>query len=244
MRGRIFFGALIATTIVFRLAIFVKIAHASCNLNISAVPVYHPACYDPTSTFNIFADNIVDPTTGNPYNGKMMVQIVSQQTGIGPSADADVANGTMNQSVILGPVGAGKHFVSIYGSLLFPICEQSITVVDSCAAAASSSQLEAYDPGCTPGSTDQVKTAIGCLPTDPQTFVNTALPWAIGLGSGLAFLLGLYGVFLIVVSAGNPEKMQAGRELITSAIAGLVIIVFAVFILDFIGVEVLQLFWF
>lgn len=239
------FVTLIAAAIVLRISIFATTAYASCTLNISSVPIYHPPCSDITSTFNIFADNITDPSTGNPYNGKVRVQIVSQQSGIGPVADVDVVGGTMNQSVILGPVGAGKHFASIYGGLILPICEETITVVDSCTAATASAPLEPYNPECSTANTPQgVKTAIGCLPTDPQTFVNTALPWAVGLGAGLAFLLGLYGVLLIVVSAGNPEKMQAGRELITSAIAGLVIIVFAVFILDFIGVEVLQLFRF
>lgn len=87
-----------------------------------------------------------------------------------------------------------------------------------------------------------IDTALGCLPTDPQEFVGLVLPWAIGIGGGIAFLLMLYGVFMIIVSSGVPDKMQAGRELITSAITGLLIIIFAVFILKFIGVDVLGLF--
>lgn len=103
----------------------------------------------------------------------------------------------------------------------------------------------AYDPRCGPDSdrNSAVKTALGCLPTSPQAFVDIAIPWAIGLGSGVAFLLGLYGVLMIVISAGNPEKMQAGRELITSAITGLLIIIFAVFILKVVGVDILKLFF-
>ena len=80
------------------------------------------------------------------------------------------------------------------------------------------------------------------MPTDPQAFINTVTPWAIGIGSGIAFLLGLYGSLMIVISAGDPEKMQAGKEIITSAVAGLLLIVFAVFILRIIGVDVLKLF--
>lgn len=104
-----------------------------------------------------------------------------------------------------------------------------------------SSPLTPYDPTCGPGESG-VKTALGCLPTNPQAFVNTALPWAIGIGAGLAFLLGIYGALMIVISAGNPEKMQAGRELITSAISGLLIIIFAIFLLKVIGVDILNLF--
>lgn len=104
-----------------------------------------------------------------------------------------------------------------------------------------------FDPTCDTyknpdGTNAGISTALGCLPTDPQAFVGLVIPWAVGIGGGVAFLLMLYGVFMIIVSSGVPDKMQAGRELITSAITGLLIIVFAVFILKFIGVDVLQLF--
>lgn len=106
--------------------------------------------------------------------------------------------------------------------------------------------ITVYDPTCNSGTGyygySGVKSALGCLPTDPQTFINTATPWAVGIGAGIAFLLGLYGALMIVISAGDPEKMQAGKEIITSAIAGLLLIVFAVFILRIIGVDVLKLF--
>ncbi|GEM_PF-6873757 len=110
--------------------------------------------------------------------------------------------------------------------------------------------IPVYDPKCVaaeiPGYPGRdrtgIKTGLGCLPTDPQTFVNTVLPWAVGIGSGIAFFLGLYGALMIVISAGDPEKMQAGRELITSAVVGLLLIIFAVFLLDLIGVDILKLF--
>ena len=106
--------------------------------------------------------------------------------------------------------------------------------------------IPVYDPTCNSGTGyygySGVKSALGCLPTDPQTFINTATPWAVGIGAGIAFLLGLYGALMIVISAGDPEKMQAGKEIITSAIAGLLLIIFAVFILRIIGVDVLKLF--
>lgn len=114
--------------------------------------------------------------------------------------------------------------------------------------------ISVYDPGCTITTfiqggrtrvdTQGVKTALGCLPVNPQNFVDIAIPWTIGIGAGIAFLLGIFGSMMIVLSAGNPEKMQAGKEMITSAIAGTIIIIFAVFLLDFIGVKVLKLFSF
>lgn len=126
-----------------------------------------------------------------------------------------------------------------------PVCDAELVCNNSgfCAESGSpGTPIEVYDPGCTPGSTDNVKTALGCLPTDPQIFINKATPWAIYLGAGVAFILGVFGALMIVLSAGNPEKMQAGKEMITSAIAGTVILVFAVFILKIIGVDILGLF--
>ena len=43
----------------------------------------------------------------------------------------------------------------------------------------------------------------------------------------------------MMTSAGNPEQLNAGKELIGSSIAGLLLVVFSVFILQFIGVNIL-----
>jgi len=88
-----------------------------------------------------------------------------------------------------------------------------------------------------------IPTAIGCIDfRSPNEFVNNILRLAIGLAGGIAMLLIIFGGIQILTSAGNPEKIQAGKELITSAIAGLTLIVFSVFILRIIGVEILDIF--
>lgn len=68
---------------------------------------------------------------------------------------------------------------------------------------------------------------------------NTILTYSIGIGGVVAFLLIVFGGFQIILSAGNPEKIKAGKEMITSAIAGLLLIIFSVFILRLIGVNIL-----
>lgn len=88
----------------------------------------------------------------------------------------------------------------------------------------------------------ELDTAIGCIPVkDTTEFVGFILRWAIGIGGGIAFLLIIFAGFQIMTSAGNPERLQAGRELLTSAIAGLILLVFSVFILRIIGVDILNL---
>lgn len=95
---------------------------------------------------------------------------------------------------------------------------------------------------CGSGQTE-ISTAIGCIPvlSDQNRFLSFVLGWAIGIGGGIAFLLIVYAGFLIMSSAGNPDRLKAGQELMTSAISGLVLLIFSVFILNFIGVKILQI---
>lgn len=96
---------------------------------------------------------------------------------------------------------------------------------------------EPFDPLCADGK--GVNTAIGCIPTDPQGFIAKFLGFAVGIAGGVAFLLILFGGLQILTSAGNPEKMNAGKELVTAAISGLLLIVFSVFLLRLIGYSIL-----
>ena len=61
------------------------------------------------------------------------------------------------------------------------------------------------------------------------------------MGGGIAFLLSMWGGITIILNGGNPEKINEGKEIIGSAITGLLFIVFSVFLLRFIGFDVLQL---
>jgi hypothetical protein len=99
------------------------------------------------------------------------------------------------------------------------------------------------DSGCSScmGDGKHVWTAFGCLPTDSGQFVTTLLQFGSGIAGGIAFLLIIVGGFQIVMSAGNPEKLNEGKELVTSAIVGLLFIIFSVFLLKLIGVDILAI---
>ncbi len=95
---------------------------------------------------------------------------------------------------------------------------------------------------CSTPTGEGIDTAIGCIPiSDTNAFVGFILKWAIGIGGGIAFLLIVVAGFQIMTSSGNPERLKAGQELLTSAIAGLIMIIFSVFILQIIGVTILKL---
>jgi len=88
---------------------------------------------------------------------------------------------------------------------------------------------------------NDVCTALGCIPSIPTNFVAWLLARAISLGGGIAFLLMIFGGFKIITSSGNPEAVKVGQELITSALMGLIFIIFSVFLLQLIGVKILQI---
>ena len=86
-----------------------------------------------------------------------------------------------------------------------------------------------------------VWTAIGCIPATPQGLFEKVFSLGVGVAGGISFLLILFGGFQILVSAGNPEQLNEGQELISSAVAGLLLIIFSVFLLKLIGYDILRI---
>lgn len=97
----------------------------------------------------------------------------------------------------------------------------------------------------TDGCTNGINTAIGCIPVlnndNGTEFAGFVLRWAIGVGSGIAFLLIVYASFMTMTSQGDPNRLKAGSELMTSAISGLLLLIFSIFVLKFIGIDILGL---
>jgi len=92
---------------------------------------------------------------------------------------------------------------------------------------------------------DMVETALGCISTKADagsgSFFTSVIKIVVGIGGGLALLLMLFGVFIVTTSAGIPDKLKEGKEIITSAISGLIFIILSVFLLRLIGVDILGL---
>ncbi len=87
-----------------------------------------------------------------------------------------------------------------------------------------------------------IDTAIGCVPYgDKNALIGFILRWGLGIGGGIAFLLLLVAGFQITTSRGDPNKLKAGQELMTSAIAGLLLLIFSLVILRIIGFDILNI---
>jgi len=84
--------------------------------------------------------------------------------------------------------------------------------------------------------------AIGCIPLKVNSlFASFLINIGIGLAGALAFLCIIYGAISLQTSQGNPEKVKKARETITSCIVGLLFIIFSIFILRVIGVDILKI---
>ncbi len=96
--------------------------------------------------------------------------------------------------------------------------------------------------GAKPCGTDEdpaIATAIGCIHTNPISFIKDLLTFLVAISGGFAFLLMLVGAFQMISSAGNPERLEGGRDRFTSAIIGLLFVIFATLLLKIIGVDIL-----
>ena len=123
-------------------------------------------------------------------------------------------------------------------------CADGVTDIAACTRACQKGSADLWcDYNSTTGTGTKLKTAIGCIPilTTKEAFLSFVLKWAVGIGGGIAFLLIIYAGFMIMTSAGNPERLKAGQELLTSAISGLILLIFSVVILKIIGVDILGL---
>lgn len=85
----------------------------------------------------------------------------------------------------------------------------------------------------------EVVTAIGTIPTNFAEFVGKVGQIGVGLGGVAAVGLLSAGALTILTSSGNPDKLMNGREMITNALTGLALIVLALFVLEFIGWDIL-----
>lgn len=88
----------------------------------------------------------------------------------------------------------------------------------------------------------KIYTAIGCVPTDFTSVINDyVFKYGIGIAGGIAFLRFLYGCFLILTSSGNSETVEESRAIIMSALAGLFLIIFSVFFLRTVGIDIFKI---
>lgn len=92
------------------------------------------------------------------------------------------------------------------------------------------------------GSMGGFYSGLGCVPTRLEDFVsNFVMRIGIGVAGMVSLACIIYSAILLQVSRGNPDTITKAREQITSCLIGLIMIVFSIFILRVIGVDILRI---
>ena len=86
-----------------------------------------------------------------------------------------------------------------------------------------------------------VKTGLGNIGTNFSDTISSLFLILLGFAGAVAVILIIVSGYNMMLSEGNPEKVKGARETLTSAIVGLLFILFSGAILQIIGVDILKL---
>lgn len=100
-----------------------------------------------------------------------------------------------------------------------------------------------YDPNEILTATRCAQFQTGFLPlsTSPLGFIQDLGTWLLTIASAAAFIFIIYSGYILMTSQGDKEKIANAREIMTSAITGLIFIILSIAILEIIGVDILQI---
>lgn len=86
-----------------------------------------------------------------------------------------------------------------------------------------------------------IHTAVGDISTTQNGFVKWILGFALSISGGILLILLILAGYKLMASQGDPEKIKEAREGVTSAVIGLLFIIFSLVILEVIGINILNL---
>jgi len=84
-------------------------------------------------------------------------------------------------------------------------------------------------------------TGLGCIGTDPSSFAQSLTGYGLSIGGAFSLLCIFYSSFVLQTSRGNPERIKKAKENLRACITGLLLIIFSIFIVRVIGVDLLRI---
>lgn len=84
-------------------------------------------------------------------------------------------------------------------------------------------------------------TAVGCIDNKPTNMISSIIYVFIGLVGGISLLRILAASLVFVTSQGDVKKVSDAKEMITSSVIGIIVVIFSVTILQFIGSDILKI---
>ncbi len=88
-----------------------------------------------------------------------------------------------------------------------------------------------------------IYTAVGCIPygDSGRGIISSLVLIGLNLSGGVAVLMIMVAGFKFSTSQGDPKKVSEAKEMMTSAVVGLLFVIFSVTILQFIGINILRI---
>lgn len=86
-----------------------------------------------------------------------------------------------------------------------------------------------------------IRTPFGAISTDAGNFIKDLLRVLLSISGGIVLLLIIRSGYQLMTSQGNPEKITEAKDRITSAIIGLLFLIFSLVILEVIGVDIFNI---
>lgn len=120
-----------------------------------------------------------------------------------------------------------------------PICDRSFINEET----APKPESALPKPNCkTSDGLDGANTALGCIPFNTLFLTARGNAFLLGIAGSIALILIARAAFMVMTSRGDPARLSEAKDAITGAVTGLVMLIFAMFILRFIGDTLLGLF--
>ncbi|MCL5003917.1 MAG: hypothetical protein M1352_01445 [Patescibacteria group bacterium] len=87
----------------------------------------------------------------------------------------------------------------------------------------------------------ELNTEIGTLKPQPEELIKALILIMSGLAGGVSLFLLISGAAKYLLSGGNPDAIDEAKSTITHAIGGFLLVFLSVFLLRFIGIDILHI---
>ncbi len=157
--------------------------------------------------------------------------------GYGPWSYCKMINGN-GQCVTGGPPADDSNPCKAVVSTLDSLCNQiqDRTLQQNCKTCGAK-----YQNGNSKSTVGGVWTAFGCIPTNYDGLIANLISVGLNIAGGAALIFILAAALILTTSQGEPKRTEQAREILTSAVIGLLFIIFSVVLLRYVGVTVLHL---
>jgi hypothetical protein len=103
------------------------------------------------------------------------------------------------------------------------------------ACGSSSGASYASCVSCLSKNSNNVYTDFGCVTATPSGFINFIYAFLLTIAVMIDLVIFIVSGYLIMTSNGDPDKINRGKSLFKNAIIGLILIIFAIVLLQLIG---------